>query len=292
MDRYQRWLWNLTKHELAEVAEFDDKEYAFRLKKNPFADEPIHPGPYRLGKEATTENVYRPGHPLAQRIINRARSHQCPIQKVIFSLSGESSRFAALNPFKGREGWLLAVLNTIQSAESTDQILLASVSDDGINMPHDIAEKLFELCAETGASNEIPYRQSEDLNNLISRESKKLEEELINKNTQILSQEIDKLDRWTDDQIASSEKELKDIKKRLRELRSEAARAESLSEQERIQSEIEDSEKRQRKLRQEIFAVEDRIVGQRKEILDKIRIKLNQATNRHVLFTIRWSIHG
>lgn len=292
MDRYQRWLWNLTKHELAEVAEFDDKEYAFRLKENPFAGETIHPGPYRLGKEATTENIYRPGHPLAQRIINKASSHLCPARKVTFSLSGESSRFAALNPFKGKEGWLIAVLNTIQSAESTDQILLASLSDDEICMPNDIAEKLFELRAETGASAEIPSKRCEDLNNLITRESRRLEEELINKNTQILSQEIDKLDRWTDDQIASSEKELKDIKKRLRELRTEAARAESLKEQERIQAEITDTEKRQRKLRQEIFDVEDRIVGQRKEILDKIRGKLNQATDRHVLFTIRWSIHG
>jgi hypothetical protein len=44
-------------------------EHSFRLLNNPFPEVKIHPGPYRIGKNIDDANVYRIGHPLAQKII-------------------------------------------------------------------------------------------------------------------------------------------------------------------------------------------------------------------------------
>jgi predicted nucleic acid-binding Zn-ribbon protein len=61
-----------------------------------------------------------------------------------------------------------------------------------------------------------------------------------------------KLDAWADDQVANSEKALKDTKLRIRELRNEVGKAASLTEQIWLQEEMSSLERRQRKLRQEI----------------------------------------
>ena len=112
------------------------------------------------------------------------------------------------------------------------------------------------------------------------------------RNARFFEDELKKLDAWADDQLASAEKALKDVKKRIRDLRNAASKAADLVEQARIQSEISDLERRQRKLRQEIFDVEDRILAQRDQLVAAIRGKLHQSIQQQTLFTIRWSLQG
>ncbi|NDH66095.1 MAG: ATP-dependent helicase, partial [Microbacteriaceae bacterium] len=114
--------------------------------------------------------------------------------------------------------------------------------------------------------------------------------QISDRNAKFFEAELAKLDGWADDQVASSEKALKDIKKRIRELRNEATKAADLSEQARIQTDTAEAERRQRKLRQEIFEVEERIYAQRDLLVAAIRGKLEQKTQTLDLFTVRWSL--
>src|SRR6185503_13685812 len=50
LNRFENWLWQLTRFALRDFAEFADGENAFTLTRNPFPEENIHPGPYRTGK--------------------------------------------------------------------------------------------------------------------------------------------------------------------------------------------------------------------------------------------------
>jgi len=69
LDRFEEWLWQVTRFYLAPYARFDHGGYSFVLERNPFEGERIHPGPYRLGKRVEDVNTYRIGHPLAERIL-------------------------------------------------------------------------------------------------------------------------------------------------------------------------------------------------------------------------------
>ena len=51
LNRYENLLWRITKYFLQPYAEFDGSENSFMLTRNPFPEEHIHPGPYRIGKE-------------------------------------------------------------------------------------------------------------------------------------------------------------------------------------------------------------------------------------------------
>ena len=290
MDRYQRWLWNLTKHELDLVAEFDDKNLAFKLKRNPFAEEPIHPGPYRLGKEATTENIYRPGHPLAQRIIRNAKDKQLPSKTISFDISSSGNRFAALSPWKGKKGWLLVVKHTTESVDSTDEIIVAACDEKGAFIPLDVAEKLFELGAELGGDAAIPDGHLNSLKGMIGKEVQRRIETLSNRNTQLLSDEMDKLDRWAEDRKIALENEIKQLDVSIREAkrlgRSELT-LEAKLERQREQQALEAQRHNKRK---NLFDAQDEVEKRRDAILSSIEERLKQERHETPLFAVGWSL--
>ena len=87
-----------------------------------------------------------------------------------------------------------------------------------------------------------------------------------------------------------SEQALDDTKNRLRTLKREARLAQTMEDQQRIQTEIRDAETLQRRQRQEIFAVEDEIIKKRDELIAALEQKLQQTTHVDDLFVIRWTV--
>src|ERR1035437_10367416 len=57
LDTYERWLWDVTRYYLGDNADFSNHEYSFTLKNNPFHDETIDPGPYKIGKNVEDAHV-------------------------------------------------------------------------------------------------------------------------------------------------------------------------------------------------------------------------------------------
>ena len=290
MDRYQRWLWNLTKHELADVAEFDDKEYSFRLRQNPFADESIHPGPYRLGKDATTENIYRPGHPLAQRIIKNAKDKPLPCKTIAFDLSSTGNRFASLAPWKGKTGWLLVVKHTTESVDSTDEILVAACDERGTTVPIDVAEKLFDLDADIGGDTSIPDESICSLEKMIGKEVQRRIENISNRNTQLLSDEMDKLDRWAEDRKIALENEIKQLDIAIREARRLGRSELTLEAKLERQREQQSLEAQRHNKRKNLFDAQDEVEKRRDAILSSIEERLKQERHETPLFAVGWSL--
>lgn len=107
---------------------------------------------------------------------------------------------------------------------------------------------------------------------------------MFRRGTQFFEAELKNLEGWADDQIASTEKALRDVNKRIRDLRNEASKTSDLTEQAKLQDQISDLERSKRK-RQEIFEAEDRIFTQREGLVGKIRGKLKQRTCIKPLFS-------
>ncbi len=124
--------------------------YAFTLRRNPFEGEPIHPGPYRLAKDVEDANTYRIGHPLAQRLLEQARSLSVPPAEVTFQLSDGGKRISLLQPLIGCKGWLTLRQTTISGLEPEDELIFAAVTDDGEKLDPDQCRRLFDLDATVG----------------------------------------------------------------------------------------------------------------------------------------------
>jgi adenine-specific DNA-methyltransferase len=110
LNHFERMLMRLTRHELASHAEFLS-DSSFRLKVCAFdlsvcpaqAGGNIPLGLYELPRRSGEAHLYRLGHPLAQRILEQAKSRQLPPAEVVFDLSEHEGKVSILEPFAGQD---------------------------------------------------------------------------------------------------------------------------------------------------------------------------------------------
>ena len=289
LNRLERWLIQLTQHELIGHADFIN-DSSFRLTSCPFtsASGEIPLGLYELPRRSGEAHTYRLNHPLAEAVVSQARVRKLPVQEVDFDYGDHDGKISILEPMVGESGWLTLSVLTVQALDQIeDHLIFTAVTDAGRSLDYEQAARLFQLPAQVNAS-PSSVSWADTLESLRATAQANLLKAISDRNAKFFEAELAKLDGWADDQIATSEKALKDIKKRLRELRNEAGKTGDLAEQARVQSEIADTERRQRKLRQEIFEVEDRILAQRDQLVAAIRGKLDPSIQKDSLFTIRW----
>jgi adenine-specific DNA-methyltransferase len=129
---------------------------------------------------------------------------------------------------------------SVQALDQTeDHLIFTAVTQAGEKLDSERTARLFQLPAQTKASAVTPSCP-DTLENLRAAVQADLLKAISVRNAKFFEAELTKLDGWADDQIATSEKALKDIKKRLRELRNEAGKTSDLTEQARVQSDIAD----------------------------------------------------
>ncbi|HOF42933.1 MAG TPA: helicase-related protein, partial [Candidatus Moranbacteria bacterium] len=143
LNTYEQWLWDATRYFLGDAADFSESEYAFTLKRNPFPGEEIHAGPYRIGKNIEDAHIYRPGHPLAQRILGEVKKKSLPEAEIVFDYSKHSAIVSVLKPLKGKSGVLKVSNYTAEAFESEDHVVVSAINQDGDPIEQSIAEKLF-----------------------------------------------------------------------------------------------------------------------------------------------------
>ncbi len=290
LDRFNEQLWKLTQHVLTDYARFDDEEHSFTLHTNPFPGESIHSGPYRMGKSVEDVNTYRVGHPLAQHVLESGRNLSLPVAEVVFDYGVYDGKISVVETLLGQSGWMALNLLSVEALDQVEEYpLFAGITDAGEELDQDTARRLMMIPAEV-LSQPIAVAVPEVLGSLAHSLQEEKLKEISARNGTYFEFEMKKLDAWADDQISNSEKELKDVKKRIRELRNEASKSNDLTKQIEIQTQISDLERRQRRLRQEIFEVEDRILAHRNKLVDDIKAKLKQKVSIKPLFTIRWTV--
>ncbi|MDD4622736.1 MAG: DEAD/DEAH box helicase, partial [Kiritimatiellae bacterium] len=114
--------------------------------------------------------------------------------------------------------------------------------------------------------------------------------EIDTRNGQFFDEEVQKLDRWSEDLKLSLEHEIKDLDKQIRELRRSAALAQSLQDKLAHQKQLRDLERRRNGKRRELFDAQDAIDQQREDLIGKIEKQLKHTSNVKALFTIRWRV--
>ncbi len=293
LDRFNADLWRLTRHVLNDSADFNDEALSFSLRRNPFpklSGEVINPGPYRMGKSVADANTYRVGHPLAQRVLEHARTLTLPAAEVQFDLSQSRRNIAVLEQIKGSSGWLRCSRLTLTAIETEDVLLLAGVTDAGEPLEDTQCRRLFDLNARVGASATIPEAGRQQLADAIAARRDAIIEETSARNGRYFDIEIDKLDRWAEDRRASLKAELDELDEALKEAKKAARNAPNLPEKLERQRAVRSlEEKREKAWREYDIAARD-IDRQKDALLDDISRRLNQTVEEEPLFSLRWSI--
>ncbi|MHB8900164.1 MAG: hypothetical protein ACYC6Y_15555, partial [Thermoguttaceae bacterium] len=288
LNRYEQLLMRLTRYELADFAEFDG-DSAFILCKSPFnGDIPL--GRYELPRRSGDAHLYRLGHPLAQRIVERAKGRELPSAEIVFDLTDYPGRVSSLEPYVGEGGTLRAIEMTVEALDVAEEYLIvAAVTDAGEGLEEDVARRLLSLPAR-----EV-LELSEGCDDVRAAELAGTRKEVIRqaisqRNARFFEAEAEKLDGWADDLKVGLEREIKEIDRQIKEARRSATAALTLEEKLAGQKQIKNLEQHRNGKRRSLFDAQDEIDRRRTSLIEEIEAKLQQRVTEKSLFIVRWRL--
>ncbi len=290
LDKFNERLWLLTNHLLSSVATFNEDDFSFHLINNPFPEENIHSGRYRLAKHVEEANTYRVGHPLAQRVIAKGKSLSLAPCELTFAYSESRKNIAFVSPLVGKSGWLSCSRLSVASLETEESLILTGIEDDGEMLDESQCRRLFDLNGTVGSSIEPSTKIRGLLNEGLTRRQNELLTAMAAKNGEWFDTEMDKLDRWADDRRAALKAQLQDLDEAIKETKKSARLAPNLPQKIEFQRKLRNLEtKRDEAWRAYDVASRD-VDNQKDGLLDEISKRLEQKSYCTELFTIRWKV--
>lgn len=290
LTKYEEWLWKITKYYLKDFANFDFSENSFTLHTNPFSEEHINPGPYKLGRKTDESNIYRVGHPLAQRLINCCKFMQTNVAELTFEFSSNPIKVSVLDPLMNKSGWIKATSYTIESFEAEDHIVLAGFTEAGERLDEEQLKRLFlisaKVCNTVNPDESVLKKLDENKNEM----SNEILISVKERNGNFFDQEIDKLEKWSDDRKNSLELELKELDKEIKLKKTEAKKILNLEEKVKAQRQIKEMEKKRNEMRMNLFQMQDEVEKRKDNLIDETETKMNIKISEEELFCIKWKL--
>jgi ERCC4-related helicase len=292
LDRFTKMFWILTKYILSKVAEFNEDDFSFQLHRS------VHgvgnqPSSYQLiskNKELSENALYRLSHPLGEYVVNEGMRCPTSIALVEFDITNHPLKISVIERLRDRSGCMILTRLTIDSFETEDYLLFNGFTEDGTILDQEQCEKLFQCSGLVSSEQSLSVITEKKLVGEAQRHVAATISKSLLQNNQYFQDERDRLEKWADDLVISSERELNDTKAKIREAKRQERLATSLEEQHQLQLKIKELERNQRRQRQRIFDVEDEIMQKRDELIDELEQRMKQRTEHETLFIIQWRI--
>ncbi|MCP4488085.1 MAG: DEAD/DEAH box helicase family protein [Gammaproteobacteria bacterium] len=299
LNKYEQMLYKITRRVLGDHAVFGDASNDFELSQNPFQStqkgSAISLGKYRMGSPSNRPildaHIYRPGHPLAQCVIESACETKLPLAAISFDYSNHPQNVAAIEQLVGQTGWLKLSALTIDSAESEDHLVISAITEQDGNLSQQQAERLLSLPAEV-INAEVTL--DDNIEKSLSQNYLLVKGDILDtinaRNASFFEDEIIKLDTWADDLKQAIEQSIKELDKEIRQVRKDAKLAPTLEEKLGLQKKQKKLEAQRSKDRRELFDRQDEVDLRREDMILSIEERLKQSVSEKELFCIRWSV--
>jgi len=290
LNRYERLLMQLTRHELDGHAEFIG-DSSFRLTTQPFPkqDTAIPLGLYELPRRSGDAHLYRLNHPLAEALILRAKAHELPSVEICFDHSRHEGKVSALQSLIGKQGHLAVWLFSVESLEQAeDHLIVVAITDDGEVLDEETANRLLTLPGEIVRQGVTV--EGTRLNEIAAGRQDVIQRGISERNARFFEAEAEKLEGWADDLKVGLEREIKELDRQIKEARRAATVALTLEEKLAGQKSVKVLEAERSTKRRTLFDAQDRVDAQRAELITQIEGKLEQKVDVKSFFTIRWTL--
>ena len=290
LDKFNGRLWELTKYLLRDVASFSEEDHTFELKKNPFPDEAINSGPYRMGKAVDDVNNYRIGHPLAQRVLEMGEASSTPLASLAFDYGSADAKISVLEPLRGESGWLSCAIAKVDAIADEERIIFGGQLDIGTPMDPEQARRLFDLPAAVGTVTEPKEGVKKALDGLLAAEGASMQRDMESETGRWYEQESTKLERWAEDRRSALKALLDESEEAYKRAKKAAREAGTMPERLRLETEARKLDQKKDEALKE-FEVSSRDVrDQKNKLLDELSERVQQRLTSTPLFTIRWSL--
>jgi adenine-specific DNA-methyltransferase len=286
LSHHQQLLFELTREELGKQAKWDELRFDY---DGPLGAKGTYSFDWR-DAEARDGHFYRPEHPLARTLIERALGRDLgAVVTLRLRASTHRPRISALEALQGSSGWLAVSKLSITGLEPEDRLILTAVTDDGHVLDQDLAAKIFSIDADV-LKPAPPTVPAEQLESETRKHVSSYMLEVEQRNASHFDEEVLKLDNWAEDLKFGLEREIKDLDREMKEIRRGAALAASLADKLEAQKKLKALDEKRKRKRRELFEAQDAIDDRRDALIKDVEAQLKQTTEIRPLFTLRWEI--
>lgn len=293
LDRFGRWLWLLTQHELAPNAQFAKDGPRFELMTVPASCETVPLGLYRLITDVETldgAHAFRAGHPLAQFVLDQALERPLTIGNVAFRYSGIRGKISLVERLVGRSGILALAQLTVSALETEDHLVFAAFNDSGEQIDQETCEKLFEVGGEMEGSSGIETEVHAKLDAALGIARDAALVRIADRNGRFFEEEIEKLERWAEDIKGGLEEEIKALDLAIKMAKRDARLKSELEAKVSLHRIVKDLESVRAQKRRSLYEAQDEIDRRKDELISGVEAKLRQRVESKKLFAIRWAV--
>ncbi len=292
LNKFERLLLAITKHQLQDRATFEGDGRNFTLHQSP-----IHQAPagryYFKSQPLNNAHQYRYASPLAQHVVDSSKVAETPSRELIFSL-GQSERVSsAVKAMEGKSGELIAKQMTFTMKAKNDDIsesymLAGSLTSDGEWLDHEYVSDILDLaCIESRETQELDDTKFEA--HLEERKSE-LEKEVQGRNARYYDQQEELLYRNQQDRKAEHEGIIRECRAKEKEARRLAKQSDDPMEQLKYKKEARKWEQKAEEADEAFRETKKKLREEADRYLDLIEQSLKGTQSVEHLFTIQWRI--
>lgn len=281
LEKFEKWLWEITRFYLQSIAEFESEDYTFTLREN--GDR------YTLNKKRTDARHYRVQSDVAQKLLAKAKSEKTERAHLIFDLASSPIRYMELEQLRGVNGLLkISNLAVCSEIEQHDTLILTGTAKDKKILTEQNVRDLLNL--NTKLDN-FAHFDNDELEKQHQKNKRNKLDYLEKTDAAFMQREFTKFEQWADDKIRTLEIDLKEERHKLRELEREQHKENILAEELiGLQEKISKIKRKYNRLRQEIYDREDEINEQRDSMIIEAKSKLTRTIKEEELFTVSFEI--
>lgn len=293
LNKFERHLMAVTRHQLATAATFENDGRAFVLHNSPTPNSPT--GRYYFkSKPQQNAHQYRYSSPLAQHVVTSAKSQETPARELTFSLSQSRRASNAVRALEGMSGELTVNLLTFTMKARDEDIsesymLAGTLTDEGRWLDEEYVADILDLaCIDVGTEDiQVPLERFELK---LAARNKELEKEVQSRNARHYDQQEELLYRNQQDRKAEHEGNIREFRAKEKESRKLARQADDPMEQLRFKKDARRWEQRAEEADEEFRDTRKKLRAEADKYLALIEQSLQGRQQIDHLFTIRWRI--
>jgi len=281
LEKFEKWLWEITKYYLNKKAYFEVNDFTFILNDTQER--------YTLNKLRTDAKHYRIQSEVAQKLLTKAKAENTDKAHLIFDLNSSPIKYQELEKLRGTKGLIkIANLAVFSEIEEHDTLILTAVTNGKLTLSEQSIRDLFNVTIKTDKFLKLDEQVLDKFHQ--KNKTDKLDY-LVKTDTAFMQREFTKFENWADDKIRALEVELKEERLKLKELEREQHKENILAEELiELQEKISKIKRKYNRLRQEIYDREDEINEQRDGMIAEAKGKLTRTIKEEELFTVSFEI--
>jgi superfamily II DNA or RNA helicase len=293
LNKFERLLLGLTKHELAGAATFEGDGRNFLLHESPVKGAPT--GRYYF-KSQPLQNAhqYRYASPLGQHVVEASKGHDTPPRELTFSLSKSERISSAVRMLEGTGGELTVKLVTYSMKARDEDVsesymLAGALTDAGEWLDAEYAADILDLACTGVSDDEVAVDESHFTPHLDARRAE-LEKEVQGRNSRYYDQQEELIYRNQQDRKAEHEGAIRDYRGKEKEARKSARASDEPMEQLRWKKEARRWEQRAEDADEDFRETRRKLRTEADKYLELIEQSLKGTQVTQHLFSVRWRV--